>query len=91
MSGTYEAPYLCLISLDGITTAYLHVRAGHGRQARRRLVKVVYVPIALTPDSLPNVLRAVAHELELSPAARFMPPRGGLGSPSGAVGGENSS
>jgi len=87
----FGTPYIVLNELDGIISAAVNVRRGQGRQARRHLWRWLYVRGPLTPETLPNVLRLVADELEASPSARYRPPAAGLGSPSGAVGGETPS
>jgi hypothetical protein len=86
-----ESPYITLVHREGITSVCISLQRGSGRQTRRWLWKWIYVPLPLNAESLPAVLRAVAHELEVSPSSRYRPPSGGLGSPSGAVGGETTS
>lgn len=71
---TLSEPYLVLRVMPGYTAAYLHVRTGAGRAARRRLLETVRVPIRLTRDALPDVLRAVAAELQRDAADRWQPP-----------------
>ena len=76
-----EAPYLVLLPGDGISGVYLHVRAGRGRQARRRLVSVHHVELPLTADNLPDILRAFADHYESTRSGSAPRARGGAGAP----------
>lgn len=84
-------PYVVLLPMGEWTAAYLHVKQGSGPRARRNPLDTVRVPVRLTRDSLPDVLRAVAAELEAPHSHRWQPQTGGPGVPQrGTTGGEPS-
>lgn len=81
MSNWGGNPYVVMWARGEWTTVTGNYRQGQGRAARRSLLWTVHVPVALTPDTFPAVLRAVAEALETPPSQRSLPPPGGLGSP----------
>lgn len=66
-------PWVVLRPCGSWTTAYVHDSTGQGRAKRRSLVVTVHVPIPLASDTLSNVLRAVAQQIDLPPIARWQP------------------
>lgn len=81
-----NAPYLVFVHSEEGWRAYLHVRSGQGRAARRRLVGVWAVNGPLTRRSLPDVLRQVAAAMEVPPSLRSGNVPQGPGAPQGRWG-----
>jgi len=82
----FEEPYVVLRPHSWGCTAYIHVAYGRGRARRRRLVLTLHTPLALTPDTLPDVLEDVARQTRLPAGERWAPLPQGLGSPVGRWG-----
>ena len=70
-----------VLAQDGYTALHLWAVTGAGRAVRRQRLTSVRVPLPLNAQSLPDVLRAAARELEAVPADRYPPPPGAPGSP----------
>jgi hypothetical protein len=86
MSEALDHPWVILSETPFGTTAYVHNRTGSGRGARRHLLAVVHTPIALTVDTFPDVLSAVAEQLRTPVLQRWQPRPTGPGSPGGRWG-----
>lgn len=86
MTNTDASIYVVLLFQPGHCTAYVNRKRGQGRSARRELIATVYVPEPVRGD-LTHVLEAVAAELRLPHAERWLPAPRGAGAPRGASGG----
>jgi hypothetical protein len=68
-----ENPFVVFRAGPGFWTAYVNVKTGEGRAARRRLVGTFHLPVRGSDPSGPQLLRALATQMELPPSDRWTP------------------
>jgi hypothetical protein len=66
-------PYVVFRGRGDFWTAYVHVKVGEGRSARRTLVGTFHIPLSDYDADGPQLLRALAYQMELPPSDRWTP------------------